>query len=317
MLEALKFAQGAVAKKDFVPALTHFNISKGTIKGYNGSLALSSPIELDIEVSPRAAPFAKAIKTCSDTVSMHVTPANKLAISSGKFKAFVECTLEPYPEIEPEGDLIELDSPLLGALKELKPFIGVDASRPWATGILFRNGSAFATNNIIIIEKWLGAKFPVNVNIPSAAINELLRIGIEPTGIRIAPTSVTFHFDDNRWLKTQVSTLDWPDLSPILDRESEQGSLPETFFNDVESLIPFVDDSERLFIIDNGITTSKNADEGAAVDIDGLSEGGCFNAKQLLALNGMVKTIDLNQYPAPCLFFGEKLRGAIVGIRQE
>ena len=40
MLAELKFVQGAVAKKDFIPSLTHFEIKDGMIKGLNGSLAL-------------------------------------------------------------------------------------------------------------------------------------------------------------------------------------------------------------------------------------------------------------------------------------
>jgi len=32
-------------------------------------------------------------------------------------------------------------------------------------------------------------------------------------------------------------------------------------------------------------------------------------------LQGNVKTIDWSLYPAPCMFFGDKLRGAIVGMR--
>ena len=44
MLKALKFVQGAVSKKDLVPALTHFRIENGTVRSYNGMLALCTPI---------------------------------------------------------------------------------------------------------------------------------------------------------------------------------------------------------------------------------------------------------------------------------
>jgi DNA polymerase III sliding clamp (beta) subunit (PCNA family) len=315
MLDALKFVQGAVAKKDFVPALTHFQIEGGTIKGYNGSLALSSPIDLDLDVTPNAASFAKAIKTCSETVAMHITPADRLAIISGKFKAFIPCTTEVFPTIEPEGDLIELDGDLMDSLKALAPFVGQDASRPWALGMLFKGHSAFATNNIVIVERWLGYQFPVDVNIPAAAIKELLRIGKEPISIQVAPTSITFHFENERWLKSQVSTLDWPDLTPILEREANQIPVYPGLFEAVESLIPFIGDEERLYFLEGVLATAPVVEDGASIEIPGLPLGCCFNAKQLLKLNNFITTVDFSQYPAPCLFFGDNIRGAIVGMR--
>jgi len=44
MLKELRFVQGAVAKKDFVPAMTHFRIEKGTVRSFNGNLAICSPL---------------------------------------------------------------------------------------------------------------------------------------------------------------------------------------------------------------------------------------------------------------------------------
>ena len=239
MLDALRFVQGAVAKKDFVPALTHFRVDRGTIRGYNGMLGLCCPIDLDLNVSPRAVPFIKAIQTCQDTIQLHVTPAGKLSVKSGKFKALVDCIQEDFPEVEPEGTSIELNGGLLAALKLLAPMIADDASRPWARGILFRGQSAFATNNIIIAEYWLGYHFPVEINIPRAAVVELLRIKEEPISMQIAENSATFHFSGNRWLRTQTHTTQWPDISPrVRDRRGHPPFL--------RTAVPLPAVSERL-----------------------------------------------------------------------
>lgn len=247
MLKALKFVQGAVAKKDFVPALTHFQIKDGRVQGFNGNLSLSSPIDCDLEATPRATPFIKAIETCRDTVAMSITPTGRLSIKSGKFKAFVECTEEPFPEVVPEGEYITIEPGLLKAIKGMAPFIAQDASRPWATGILLRGGSAFATNNILVAEQWLGYQFPVEVNIPATAIKELLRVKEDPIGIQINDYSITFHFEGERWLRSNVSSLDWPDLAPLLDRETTQQPFPEGFFEALEDISSFADDLDRVF----------------------------------------------------------------------
>ena len=99
MLSSLKFVQGAVAKKDFVPALNHFRIEGGRVKGYNGMIALCGPIDLDLSITPKALEFTKAIQACTDTISLHITPAGRLSIKSGRFKAFVDCLDEAFPAL--------------------------------------------------------------------------------------------------------------------------------------------------------------------------------------------------------------------------
>lgn len=315
MLDSLKFVQGAVAKKDLVPTLTHFHIKDGTIRGYNGMLGLCCPIDLDLDVCPKAIPFVKAIQTCKDTIQLHMTPAGKLSVKSGKFKAFVDCIHESFPEVVPEGSLIQLDGGLLKVLKLLAPFIAEDASRAWARGILLRGQSAFATNNVILIEYWLGYQFPVEINIPRAAVMELLRIGEEPESLQMTTDNVTFHYPGNRWLRSQTFTTEWPDLSRVLDQESAQSPMPEGIWAAAEDLSPFVDEMGRLFLKTGNIATGRVEGEGASVDIPDLVSDACFHFEQLLLLKNIIQTIDLTSYPKPCLFAGERFRGAIIGMR--
>lgn len=75
MLTALKFCQGSIAKKDFLPALTHFRIEKGTVRGFNGMIALSSPINCDIDCTPEAIPLIKAIQNCKEAITLYMTDA--------------------------------------------------------------------------------------------------------------------------------------------------------------------------------------------------------------------------------------------------
>lgn len=73
ILPALKFVQGAVAKKDFAPSLTHFRIKNREVRGFNGTLGISSPINIDLDICPKAAQFIKAIGACQHTISLHVS----------------------------------------------------------------------------------------------------------------------------------------------------------------------------------------------------------------------------------------------------
>jgi DNA polymerase III sliding clamp (beta) subunit (PCNA family) len=319
MLKELKFVQGAVARKDFVQALSHFRIENQTIKGFNGVIGLCTPIELDLDVTPKAVDFAKAIQTCKDTIAIHLTAKGKLSIRSGQFKALVDCIpKEDFPEVTPLGDFVKLDGKLLENIKALQPFISDDAARPWARGVLFRGQSAFATNNIILVESWLGYNFPTTVNVPREAINELIRINEEPESLQIAPNRITFHFSGNRWLSSQTLSTEWPDLARVLSVPSNPVSLPQGLFQALEDLAPFTDKMERVYLHPDGrVHTHLDEGEGASVDLESVAGlEGCYNHKHLASLDGVAHKIDLTTYPAPCMFFGDKIRGAIVGLRK-
>lgn len=317
MLEQLKFVKGAVATKDFVPELTHFLIKDGYVNGYNGIVSLRTKIPLDMCVAPNAKQFVKAIDSCTEPPSIHVNKAGKLCIVSGKFRTFVNCVdSDKFPEFTPTGEVVELKHPLLPALQKLEPFIAQDASRPWACGILFKDKSAYATNNIVLLQYWLGYTFPQATSIPHPAVKELLRIGKEPVSIQCAENSMTFHYEDGSWLSTHLKKLEWPNLDPILDVQGNTQPFPEGFFEAVETCLPFVDDLTALHFHDGFVSTSANPEEdGTSVGVAHIRKGACFNAKQLKILSGIANSIDFSCYPKPCPFFGERIRGVIIGIR--
>ena len=315
MLDNLRFVQGAVARKDFVPALTHFQIRGGRITGFNGVISLSSPIPLELDIRPKAAQLIKAIQTCQETIQLHVTPGGKLAVKSGKFKVMVDCTTEEFPGVAPDGVPVEFPTGLLAVFKKLYPFIADDASRPWARGILLRGSSAFATNNIVLVEHWLGGQVPTPINVPRVAVVELLRIGEEPESILVAENSVTFNFEGGRWLRTQTLSAEWPDLSRILDGQANLQPFPSELVEAVETIKPFSDALQAIFFTEAGVATTKTIDEdGAFVAFEGLPAG-CFNAEMLIEVGGLATSIDFSAYPKPCLFQGAGVRGALVGMR--
>lgn len=318
VLTALKFVQGAVSKKDFVPALSHFCIRDGRIMGYNGKMSLSAPIGLDIDCCPKAEPFVRAVQACEETAQLHLTPAGKLAIRSGKFRAFVDCLPEPYPDIHPEGMRIEVNGELLPVLEMLLRFTAEDASRPWASSVLLCGDCAYATNNVIAVERWLGYHFPYVLSVPRFAVRELLRIGEEPTYLQATQTSLTVHFAGDRWLHTQLSSIEWPDIPALLGAlvNIHAGPLPTGLFEALDTVAAFPNAEGRVYLAPGVATTGRAEDEGAAVEVPELKATGVFNLEMLQLLDGVATLLGLENHPAPCPFFGDKLRGAIIGMRE-
>ena len=317
MLKELRFVMGAVAKKDLLPAMTHFRIEGGTVRSYNGTMAISSPIALDIECCPRADAMVKAIASCQEATMITVTPNGRLSIRSGKFRAIVDTIQGETPHVEPEGAPLAFDGPaLLEAFKVLEPFIGTDASRPFTNGVLLDSGSAYATNNTCMVQYWIGGAFPLRVNVPRAVVREVLRVGEAPTHGQVTPDSITFHYTDGRWIRSQLLNTEWPmDLiSKLLDQPSNPTVVPADFFTGLSTIRNLADGASRVYMTDGALRTSTDPDEGAAYEMDLPSEG-LYNMHMLALLEGVVNSVDFTLYPGPALFFGDKLRGAIIGMR--
>ncbi len=315
MLKALKFVQGAVAKKEFIPALTHFFIAEGKVRGFNGSLALCSPIPFDISCKPRADMLIKAISNCSETVQMSMTPTGRLSVKSGKFRALVECVKEEVAHIVPTGDHVAIDgSAVLQAMNTLWTFVGNDATRPWSNGVLLQGSSAFATNNIVLVEYWLGSPFPLKINIPRDAIRELIRLKEPPIGAQVDETSITFHYQDGRWLRTQLLDSAWPDVNRILDMPGNPVPVHPALFEAIASVKPFVDKTGRILFGDGSIRTHATGDQGAHFNLEGFNYEGVYQADMVSLLEGVATKIDWTTYPKPCIFHGKRLRGAIIGM---
>ena len=316
MLKELKFVQGAVAKKELVPTLTHFRIEDGTVRSFNGTLALCSPITFDINCSPKAIPFVKAIQNCNETVTMKMTPSGRLSVKSGAFKAFIECVEEETPHVLPEGEEFEIDGEaLLKAVKTIEPFIGDDASRPWSNGILLKGKSAYATNNVAVIEYWVGSDFPKLCNIPRAAVREMVRINEAPEKAMVGDTSLSFLYKDGRWVRTALLDTGWPDLDKIISANCNPEPIDEVLYEGLAAIKPFVDKLERIYIYNEVISTTLIPEEGASFNLPGFPHEGAYQIKILNLLKGVATSIDFSLYPKPCLFYGESLRGAVIGMR--
>ncbi len=317
ILKTLRFVRGAVSTKSLVPEMRHFVITDGQVRSFNGNMALSSPIALDIECAPRAVPLVQAITNCDDVVTLGMTPADRLRIKSGAFKAFIDCVpLEGLPHQQPEGNPLDLDGEhVLTAIEKLLPFVGNDASRPWTNGILLRGQSAFATNNVCLVEYWLGVDIPIPLNIPLSAIKEMARIGERPASAQVCEHSVTFHYSDGRWIRTQLYSTEWPDLSKVLDVESNTIPVPEELFKGLANVKPFVEKDGRVYFRNGAVTTSPEDDLGASYVVEGLHNEGIYNIKMLELLDGVANRVDFTAYPDPLMFYGDRLRGAIIGQR--
>jgi len=213
----------------------------------------------------------------------------------------------------PEGFEVPLGASFLAALEALEPLVSTDTNRQWSNGVLLRGASAYATNNVILCEYWLGHLLATDINIPLPAVRELIRIGKAPTRLQVAERSATFHFADGRWLRTLLYPTTWPQaLTSLLSHtDADAPKLPNGFFAALAQLASF---GEDVFLVEEGLATTPHTSEGAHVTLAGLHTGPRFSLRQLRALEGLATAINFADYPQPCRFTGERVRGVIMGV---
>lgn len=320
MLTDLKFCMGAVAKKDLVPAMKHFNITDGFVRSYNGIVGLCAPISCDIDCNPRADALYNAIENCGEVIALSMTPGGKLSVKSGKFRSLVPCIEDTVEHPQPEGLDIDINGAgLIQAFKILEPIIGDDAARPWQAGVLLKNGCAYATNNVVAVEYWVGSDFGfgTTANIPAQAIREVLRVGEEPTHLQIAENTVTFHYASGRWIRTQLLSTEWPDFQALLNPglQCNHTEIEPAVWEACERLKKFTDAKmgDAIYFEGGEAFTHRDREQGSSYLCESVRWTGIYNRVMLSLIQPLATTADFTTWPKPAFFFGDRLRGAIVG----
>lgn len=322
MIETLKFVRAAVCKQGHNPAMMHFRITGGTIQANNGRLAIQCPFPSDVDCTPHAGQFFKAVSACEDVISMNLE-AGRLVVRSGRFKTHVDCCDNAsFPVFRPTGAMYPVPQPILPTLRKLFPFVADDERRPWACGVQFVNNSAIVTNSICIVEHWLPFAFPVITNIPRDAIAELMRLKLEPTGIQPSAGAVTFHLPEGAWFTCRPIEYKWPDVQTVFAEAAAyagpyiNGPALDLVLTDVEKLLPLVGELGAVFFHNGSVATVPQGQPGSFIQSPHVTAQGIFRADQVAALRGVVDRVGFAAYPAAVPFFGgELLRGVMVGFQ--
>lgn len=318
---ALKFVKGAVGAKDFVAEMSHFKIKDGKISAFNGRMSLCHPIDLSMDVYPKARFFERALAALppetDGPMSITVTQTGRLSIKAGAFKAQVHCHMD-VPEgffPQPEGEVHEINLGLLDIFKDVYPFTAEDASRPWAQAVRLEGNSAFATNNTVLVERWCTATFPSPIVITKECVKEMLRIGIEPCGLQIGQSSATFHYPNGAWLRTQFMNDEWPpNFREIIDQP--RGGLmevPPDFHENMKRLEHFIEDSGIIQIRGNLMSTTSVDSEGASIETPLPLGDSSFHIAVLVKISSIATKIDCRH--TPMVFVAPRMRGVAMPMR--
>lgn len=320
MLDVLKRVLGAVSSKDALPILTHFCIYDGRIQGSNGVVCVDSACEYfkgALFTAP-ALPFIKAVQACKGAPTMSVDSKGRLVIKEGKFKATLSLlSAELYPQLSLDGSpaRLEICGGILPVLRKLAPFVSSDASRLWTQAILVHDGYAYATNNAVLLRSPISVKGAVAI--PAPAIEEVLRIGVEPSYLLVEETWVAFVYEDY-WVRSQLFTQEWPARMWQLFEEykiDDSCPVPEGMLEAVTTLAPFFPNKKVPVVLlnDDGVSTQDGVTT-ATVECASFPRS-AFRLEPLRDVLEIAAYIDFSSFPNPVPFKGPGIEGLIAGMR--
>lgn len=326
MLDVLHIVRGAVSTKDLVPVLTHVALHDGRMCGYNGRLYIDAPAPgfEKLSFTVPAERFIAAIEACGteaprikvvDGRCVIVTRNSKVVLPTGPIENF------PHVDMD-ESKRVRLKNQFIASLGLLRPFVGDDASRAWASGVLVANGRMTATNNVSIVE--LGPLGPPtrSYTLPAFTIDELTRIGLDPGYMTILENAVTFHLPGDVWIRSKLIAEPWPESAPGMIDEFHKDAhftpIPPALREAVERIRPFCADAKAPIVqlLDRKVLTT-GGEMSAEVTGFKSSFGECaFRAEPLLDVLAVASHIDWTKFPrVPWRNDDGSIRGVTVGVK--
>ena len=215
----------------------------------------------------------------------------------------------------PDAPIADIDDNLKSALEIVGILANENSQDIVGASLLFNGRSVVASDRTIIFECWHGIDLPTGLSLPKAIIGPLNKAGKKLTKLGWSESSVTFYYEDESWIKTQLFAHKWPDITGLLDRPSNPLPFPRDFWEGVAAVAPFSPDGLCHFgqghMQSHGITNV-----GASYEVEGLPKGPVFAIRQLNLIKPHAATVDwfaagLNG--TYCVFFGDGIRGAIAG----
>lgn len=316
LLDALKFIKVA-QHSEGASMHTHCRFDNGRVIAFDGGLAVGHLIEEQLNCCPHTETLIKALEKCKEAISITLQDSGKLAIKSGKLRATVPCVgLDDLPGVEPDPPIAKLTDKLKDALKACIPLAQDGLPEPFLCSVLLQANTIVSTNRHVIIESWHGIDLPPDVLLPRVSAKAVAD-SIKPLkGFGYSGRSATFWFEDDSFIKTQLFADKYPKFGHILNVESNAWPLPGGFFEGIDTVLPFTEDS-RVYFIDGKICSAENTIDGTTYDVDGITNGLSFNGKYLKTIQPYAHRMQFNANErGMALFFDAEgmTRGAIMPI---
>jgi hypothetical protein len=324
LIAAIKFVSVAQAKNGTVGE-TFCHMANKWVAASNGVLTVATPVEEDLTACPQTAVFLDALNRVETDLSITQLSAGFLSVASGDFRGVIPCApFDQVPISPPDDPVATIDDRLKIAFEAVLKVPNELSPLPHMAGVLLQSGSIVATNGAIVIEAWHGIDLPPNMLVPKVALQAVLKSGKALVRLGFSQTSVTFWFEDQSFIKSQLFAGNFPAYQSVIGcNYGDMWPVPTDFFKAVAAVASF-SEQNAIYFKGGQVVSNLNDETPSFYKVEGLPEGVGFDGK-LLALiadkaSRFLFTQDDNtgRNEIPRLFFvGENLRGVVAGLESK
>lgn len=318
LLNAINFISVAQSnKEDPIPYKNHCILKNGNAAAYDGILTAGCKIEETLEICPQTFKLIAALERCDKDVSI-TELQGRLSVKSGAFSAFVPCWSESMPSLSPDPPCGQISEALRTGFQMIAHLAVENGKTIVQESLLLRPGSMVATDRALILEYWHGIDLPTVV-LPKSFVSAILSIPKTLTKFGYSGNSITFYFEDESWIKTQLYEEEWPDINLILNIESKPEPISESFYTALHSISSFSDGKkteQKVYFGEGCLQSHRDKEQGASYEVEGLKFGPAFGVEKLKRIEKCIQTVDFYSH-STMFFFGLNglVRGALAGVR--
>jgi hypothetical protein len=323
LLEAMEFisvTQQSIGE----PNQTHCTIAQQEVVGFNGIIAAGYPIDEDIVCCPNSTVLLKSLRG-RPTKGMSITQLGdgRLVITAHPFRSVVPALpigslsyARPDPMIAPANDTLK------EALSVVASVASESAQNVAMAAIHSINGAFQATDGTVLVEAWHNISFPPGLLIPKKSVEIITKVKAPIIGFGFsqdqfgAPLSLTLHYDEGAWIKTQLYQAVYPEaVSGVINAPTTYYPLSPSVFDAVATIEPL---ATSFIYFDKGeVRTNAIEGEGASFSAFGLPNRRCFDLKKFKSMQPYATHIDFNSQPDRVKWFGRAgsitIRGVVAG----
>jgi hypothetical protein len=285
------------------------------VKMTDGVVTAGYPVEEQIALVPNYEILKKALKQCGDTFSITELETNRISVKGGKLRVLVPCLeAEEYPGTVPDPMIAPIDDRLKHAFACVGKIADENSDQAFKASVLLEANVVTATDTKVLMQYWHGISLPPNLVVPKIFVKAVVSNKAPLVGFGWnSEKSITFWFEGGAWVKTQLYADEYPTFQQVIDVPSNQVPVMPTLFEGIEKAGEFSENG-FIYLKDGFVSTNLKDNTGAQYEVEGMASNViCLNVERAKLIAPFVSTVDLTTYTDRVFFFGNNMRGVIIG----
>lgn len=322
IVEAIRFVKKVHPKRANLSILEkHVRLHSGYATCFDGDIAMSYPIGLDLEVCPQTHELSAALTKCGSGLTFATTKAESLRIEGKKQTVIMQCANpSAFAFVEPDNKTTVVNDYLIEALQKVAVIVDDKNDKVVLSNVCIDGPTCCGVNTSVILQSFHGFNMGDRFLVSKKAVKILIDVGkkLNLSHIGRSSNTVTFHYDNGAWIKLYNSEDNYPNVGDFLNIENNLKPITPEFFKGVSNVMPFCDFGTGVYFNNGEVYSCSHEGEGSKYTI-GPKEDGVFygynlqyyEGEYLKAISKYVDRIDFTSHPSACYFEGDNFRGLI------